>query len=215
MQKRYLLILLFLVLQMTITVGIGIATAYAFDHEQAPYGVRVGQLNLEGYSKDEAWEQIEAIMPQEVVYNGQVYKLSIVDSRENAKSWLEKQYRFEGSVWLEKVAEYVKKHTGEKILPDVLLGEEIIPQLEMIKKEIDRPAFPAQFIDEGEQSVIKPEETGYGLDVEGSWQKLRASYTNRPVSLVVEPLNVRPTKQELASVNEILGDFTTFLIPVI
>lgn len=212
MLKRYLFIF-FLVIQLLVTLGIGIALSYAQNYNLAAYGTKAGNLDLEGYTKEDAWELIKSIIPQEVQYKEQVYSLSTVESQKHIESWLQEQYQYYGSSNTEKIVEYINKCKEEKVISDLLLEEEIIPQLGKIKEAIDRSGLAAHFIEKQGQLIIKEEEPGYELDIEESWQKLRQSYTNQPVQLIVRTVDVSPKKEDLALVKDVLGSYMTFYDP--
>ena len=153
MQKRYLFVF-FLVIQLVVTLGIGIAVSYALNYNLAIYGTKVGNLDLEGSKKEAAWEKIKNIIPQEVQYNEQVYLLSTVESQKHIESWLRKQYQYNESSNTEKIVEYINKYKEENVLSDLLLKEEITPQLGKIKEAIDRPGLAAHFIEKQGQLII-------------------------------------------------------------
>ncbi|MDR3287906.1 MAG: VanW family protein [Peptococcaceae bacterium] len=204
---------MFLVVQLLFTVGLGVAMAYSFAADDPPYRLRVGNLNLEGYSQAAAWEEIRKNIPTEVEVQGRLYPLSTAESSERARAWLRKQYVLPGTSLPEKLGAFIEKFRGEKVLADILLREEIVPQLEQIKKEIDRPVSAASFVDHEGQALIIAEEVGYAFDVEEAWQKIARSYSDQPVSLSVNVIEVNPTEEQLALLKDVLGEYVTFFNP--
>ncbi|MDR3269968.1 MAG: VanW family protein [Peptococcaceae bacterium] len=209
LRKRYLFIL-FLLVQAFFSVGVGVAVAYSLGSEESPYSLRVGQLDLAGKKQEEAWIRIEQALPSEVEIQGRTYPLETIRSSQSIQDWLNRQYRLSETSLPKKLVEFVEKFHGEKSLDDLLLREEIVPQLTRMKADIDRWPVAARFSDLDGSSEILPEEAGYTLDVEASWQQVKAHWTEHPIALIGQVVEARPAVRDLEPIQDLLGEYATY-----
>ncbi len=205
MKKGYLLIGL-LVLQVLVTVLVGSSIAYGLEHDKAPTGFRVWGKDLSGVTESQAWAEIEAVIPTEVLYNGSKFPLETSRSRQSLTNWLHEQY-----VPASGLAAPFRFLAGRLSLepPQILLKDEIMPQLESLKTKINREPRAASIVYQGSKLVKKGGQTGIELNLEESWSHLLDS-NGGSAPLAVTEIPVHPDNTEVDKIQNILGDYTTY-----
>ncbi|HEX3015683.1 MAG TPA: VanW family protein [Desulfobacteria bacterium] len=90
---------------------------------------------------------------------------------------------------------------------------EIIPQLQRLALQTDRKPVEATLKFDGQRLIRQNEQSGYRLDVDGTYSLLLQDVSGQPVSVQVKKLRARPGADDLTQVKDILGDYTTYFNP--
>lgn len=200
----------FLLIQLIITAGIGTSVAYGVGHDKAPNGLHYLGVDLSGLSESEALQRLEQKIPAEVSFNGQVFPLVTTQSRVLIATWLHEQYTNTGK-GLGATISFLQRQLKPLQGPEPFLDRnEIIFQLEHLKKHVDHPSQPAKITYSNGNLIRQPAQAGLELDIEKSWQDLIKSSGVAQVPLEVKKIILKPSDRDIAMIQSVLGDYTTY-----
>ncbi|MDI6601587.1 MAG: VanW family protein [Thermoanaerobacteraceae bacterium] len=188
-------------------------------------GVKVDGIEVGGMTVDELEEflkQLYAHTDQEIILNvlDKQYNVTLSDiGYYDFKNAAEQAYKFgrEGSIF-SRLKNIAYARTGKlyinfdvKPAVDDKRATEI---LEKIAKEINRPAVNADIVFKGNDVIeVIPHQVGYEVDIEASLDNLKKKFTDGEVNLPVKEVEPRITSQMLASVKDIVSQYSTVFNP--
>lgn len=214
--RKTLLISGVLFLQIAISIPLATSITYGMDYPKVPKGFQVWGKDLSGLNQEEGYHQLEGEIPREVSYKDTTYPLTITQSEQNLRDWLNKQLAPESKSWWINALLYLKRMNPQQLSPDHLDKNEIYPQLESLAQQINKNGKSASIQILSGQFVVQPGLPSVTVDVPTSWERLSQSKTLdpvSPVSLVVNVQDVSPNATDLHKINDKLGDYTTYFNP--
>lgn len=211
--KPLVLVIGILFTQVFLSTFLGALAVYGAGHKKAPDGLQIWGVNLSGMTKDEAFEIIKEKVTNSLIYENKIYTLELEKSYQELAAYLDNQY----SVATGNILTDVLTHLSKISQPIEELSKyneaEVRSQLVALAQEIDRPGKAAEiYFHEGEIHLVEGS-IGKKVDIEKTWQGLNQEDRGEAVPLVVEDILVHPTNEELAQVQDVLGDYTTYFNP--
>ncbi|MFZ3101331.1 MAG: VanW family protein [Desulfitobacteriaceae bacterium] len=210
--KKTVVLIFLLLLQLIVTIGIGSSVAYGLGKDKAPNGLTLWGTDLTGINQTKALAELELKIPKEIIYKDRKFSLDTTQSRVLLKKWLNEQYPPAQGAWIINALINIRNLVNTRsALPQYALNrEEIIPQLEKLKSQVEAEPLLANIVNHDGRLVRQPGKSGTELDVNATWQKILNSNDGNPVAVVVKAIEVHPDTQDVNSVQNILGDYTTY-----
>jgi vancomycin resistance protein YoaR len=206
---------------MIISTGYGI---YYFTGDKILNGIPVGTIDISRLSKAEAVKKLNSYPfnpPIYLTFHGQSRTfrpdgLCQIDAPKTVqKAWATGRKRF----WKQWLAPFRMEKTGCQIGLVIKVNETALKsKLESLKREIDRPAIPAQIIGFNQnQLIIKDEVPGWRLDTKKLRLQLIKTLSNgcpKPIPLPVVPVQPKLTRADILKYHfTIIGSFITEFNP--
>ena len=213
--NKFGLFLAILLGQLFLSILVGSSVTYGAGHTKAPEGLFIWGKDLSGMTEKEAFGILKNEIPSAVVYEEKILPLELTRTYLELEDWVANQYSPKTGQWLTDAFEYVKRLTQTPESPQTLNKDEILPQLEGFSRITNRQGKPAHLTYEEGELVLEKGLDGATLNVEASWEALRQSQGNQPVTLKVDKNEVHPTTAEFQPVKDNLGDYTTYFNPLL
>lgn len=211
--KPLVLVIGILFTQVFLSTFLGALAVYGAGHKKAPDGLQIWGVNLSGMTKDEAFEIIKEKVTNSLIYENKIYTLELEKSYQELAAYLDNQYSVATGNILTDVLTHLSKISQPIEEPSKYNEAEVRSQLVALAQEIDRPGKAAEiYFHEGEIHLVEGS-IGKKVDIEKTWQGLNQEDRGEAVPLVVEDILVHPTNEELAQVQDVLGDYTTYFNP--
>lgn len=211
--KPLVLVIGILFTQVFLSTFLGALAVYGAGHKKAPDGLQIWGVNLSGMTKDEAFEIIKKKVTNSLIYENKIYTLELEKSYQELAAYLDNQYSVATGNILTDVLTHLSKISQPIEEPSKYNEAEVRSQLVALAQEIDRPGKAAEiYFHEGEIHLVEGS-IGKKVDIEKTWQGLNQEDRGEAVPLVVEDILVHPTNEELAQVQDVLGDYTTYFNP--
>src|SRR5680860_31581 len=209
--KKSRLLIVALLLQLCLTIGLGSVVAYAKTYDQAPSGLIVWGQDYSGMSRIQISSQLNDRIPNFVSFGGRDYPLKTDRSYEEIEKWLDQMFQISTGAWFTDILRSLT-HPSQVISSNNLglSREEILPQLQALSMEINRPMTPTSIVYSNGQLVKTDGQVGQELDIEGTWLKITHEHEQKKVDLVVNDIPAHPDKADLSKIRDIVGDFTTY-----
>ena len=203
-----------LLLQLCLTFGIGNIVVYGHTNDRAPDGLVIWGHDYSGMSRTELLELLQRRVPQALFYQDQEYPLNLDVSYEEIEEWLDEKFPGPSGFWFTDALQNLLRPFKVSIPRDFGLDkDEIFAQLQPLEEKINRPMIPAT-IQFAEGRLLRTDgQIGKKLDLDRTWQRIIDQSGEKKIELVVNDIPSLPSKEDMAKVNYILGDYTTYFDP--
>jgi vancomycin resistance protein YoaR len=203
-----------LLLQFSVTLGLGTVVAYGKAHDRAPLGLIVWGQDLSGLSRIQVFSELKNRIPNAVLYKEHVYPLKLDRSDAEIEAWLDQVFPVTSGSWLSDVLHNLTRPSISISPNNIGLNhEEVIAQLQSLSQIINKPMRPAT-ITYSEGRLEKTDgQPGQELDIEGTWQKISQEHEHKLVAVVVKDVPTLPNFKDIAKIQNVLGDYTTYFNP--
>lgn len=211
--RKLLLISGVLSLQMVISVTLASSLTYALDYAKIPQGFQVWGKDLTDLSLEEGYEKLEKEIPYRVSYQDASYSLTITQSKQNLREWLNQKLQPDSKFWWDNALAYLKRIGPQQLSPDRLDQKEVIPQLESLANKINQKGQAASIQLKNGMFIVQAGSPSINVDVLKSWEHLNQNDGSKTVPLVVNVQDLAPNESDLRKIKDKLGDYTTYFNP--
>ena len=209
--KKTGLLLIALLLQLCVTLVIGTVVSYGSTNDRAPSGLIVWGLDFSGLNRDQVAAQLKERIPNSVTYEDQVFPLKAEQTHKVIEQWLDQVFP---SSTGSKIADHLSSLVRSKndISTDQLGmdRDETIDQLKAISGIINQPMLQATIAYKHGRLEKTEGKSGHEMDVEATWVKISQEHEYKQVEAVIREIPAQPSTADLAKINDILGDYTTY-----
>ncbi|AHF06693.1 VanW family protein [Desulfitobacterium metallireducens] len=209
-KRKFYVVFGVLFLQIVTSITLATSVTYGMDYAKAPQGFQVWGIDLSGLNQEEAYQRLEGEMPSEVSYQDSMYPLTVTQSQEGLRDWLNSQFAPESNSWWVNALNNLKRMGPKQLSPEFLDRNEIYPQLENMAQQINQQGMPASIQMQTGHFTIQKGSPTIVMDVPASWEKLNQSGGSKSVPLVVNSQEIAPNEKDLQKIKDKIGDYTTF-----
>lgn len=209
-KRKFYVVFGVLFLQIVTSITLATSVTYGMDYAKAPQGFQVWGIDLSGLNQEEAYQRLEGEMPSEVSYQDSMYPLTVTQSQEGLRDWLNSQFAPESNSWWVNALNNLKRMGPKQLSPEFLDRNEIYPQLENMAQQINQQGMPASIQMQTGHFTIQKGSPTIVMDVPASWEKLNQSGGSKSVPLVVNSQEIAPNEKDLQKIKDKIGDYTYF-----
>jgi len=210
MNRKFLLISGVLFLQIAISIILATSVTYGMDYAKAPNGLQVWGIDLSGLNQEESYQRLEGEIPPEVSYQESTYRLITTQSQKNLWGWLSNQFTPKSNSWWVNALNNLKRMGPEQLSPELLVKDEIYPQLENLAQQLNQEGQPGSIQMQNGQFAVQPGSPSIFMDIPTSWEHLNQSQGSKPVPLVINSKDLAPNASDLLKIKDKLADYTTY-----
>lgn len=213
--KKARVLILVLLLQLCVTLGVGAVVTYAKTRERAPSGLVIWGQDFSGVSRSQLSAEIREQLPGTIVYQDQVFPLSLAGTYAEIEHWLDQIYPVsQGSFIKDVLQNLIRPYKAGTFADHIKLDQaEVMSQLQAVSRSIGRPAQAASIEFAGGKLIRTESLPGTELDIERTWQSLSQEHRQKQVAVVVNVVSPKPSTEDMSQVKDNLGDYTTYFNP--